>query len=121
MPVARGNDKGLTLETPAFQIFQGGRSTFIHSLDKTKLSTCMRPLGESKVQETVSTARTTYLFSKNEGILHEINEGRFLTDVVKRVSCFELFVNRMMHHCRGQGVETDHVGNIVRLILLAQT
>ena len=26
----------------------------------------------------------------------------------------------MMHHCRGQGVETDHVGNIALLILLAQ-
>ena len=30
------SDKGLTLETPAFQIFHGGNSTFINSFDKTK-------------------------------------------------------------------------------------
>ena len=29
-------DKELTLETSAFQIFQGGNSTFINSFDKTK-------------------------------------------------------------------------------------
>ena len=32
------SDKGLTLETSAFQIFHGGNSTFINSFDKTKFS-----------------------------------------------------------------------------------
>ena len=32
------SDKGLTLETSAFQIFYGGNSTFINSFDKTKFS-----------------------------------------------------------------------------------
>ena len=30
------SDEGLTLETSAFQISQGGNSTFINSFDKTK-------------------------------------------------------------------------------------
>ena len=30
------SDEGLTLETPAFQIFHGGNSAFINSFDKTK-------------------------------------------------------------------------------------
>ena len=33
----RANDKGLTLETSAFQIFHGCNSYFINSFDKTKL------------------------------------------------------------------------------------
>ena len=32
------NDEGLTLEGSAFQIFQGGNSTFSNSFDKTKFS-----------------------------------------------------------------------------------
>ena len=32
------SDKGLTLETSAFQIFHGGNSTFINSFDKAKFS-----------------------------------------------------------------------------------
>ena len=31
------SDKGLTLETSAFQIFHGGNSTFLNSFDKTKV------------------------------------------------------------------------------------
>ena len=34
----RVNDEGLTLEASAFQIFQGGNSTFTNPFDKTKFS-----------------------------------------------------------------------------------
>jgi len=36
-------DEGLTLETSAFQIFQGGNSTFIKPFDKTRLSCLTLP------------------------------------------------------------------------------
>ena len=37
-PTAIRSDEGLTLETSAFQFFNGGNSTFINSFDKTKFS-----------------------------------------------------------------------------------
>ena len=61
-----------------------------------------------------------HLFCQNQSILHEVNERSLVTDIVKWVSCLELFVYGMVHHCWWQRVETDHVSNLTFLVLSTQ-
>ena len=44
------SDERLTLESSAFQIFQGGNSTFINSFHKTKFNRCLDKFSSARVR-----------------------------------------------------------------------
>lgn len=61
-----------------------------------------------------------YLFCQNQGILHEVNKWSLVTHIIEWVSCLQLLVYRVVHHCWWQCIEADHVGNLAFLILLRE-
>lgn len=51
----------------------------------------------------------TYQLGDDEGVAHEIQQGRLCVDVVEGVGGFEALVSRVVHDCGGECVEAQEV------------